>query len=83
MLLGGELQIDAKNSNYDIFESALYIKCGSMPFKLLLVLKGGCLYLVNEVSKKKKKKKKADPYFPIFWVGQKRANKHLFLRPND
>ena len=27
----------------------------------------------------KKKKKKTDSYFPIFWVGRKRANKHLFL----
>ena len=25
------------------------------------------------------KKKKADPYFPMFWFGQKRANKHLFF----
>ena len=25
------------------------------------------------------KKKKANPYFPIFWVGRKRANKHFFL----
>ena len=23
-------------------------------------------------------RKKADPYFPIFWVGWKRANKHFF-----
>ena len=29
MLLGGELQIDAKN--FEIFESALYMKYGSMP----------------------------------------------------
>ena len=27
----------------------------------------------------KKKKKKPDPYFQIFWVGRKRANKHLFF----
>ena len=26
--------------------------------------------------------KEADPYFLIFWVGLKRANKDLFLRPN-
>ena len=25
------------------------------------------------------KKKKDDPYFPKFWIGQKRANKHLFI----
>ena len=30
VLLRGELQIDAKNSNFDIFESALYMKSGSM-----------------------------------------------------
>ena len=30
-----------------------------------------------------KEEKKADPYFPIFWLGQKRANKHCFLfKPN-
>ena len=27
------------------------------------------------------KKKKADPYFSIFWVGRKRANKNLFGGP--
>ena len=27
----GELQIDAKNSNFEIFESAFYMKSGSMP----------------------------------------------------
>ena len=27
--------------------------------------------------------KKADSYFPIFWVCQKRANKHLFFRPQE
>ena len=26
-----------------------------------------------------KETKKPDPFFPIFWVGQKRANKHLFF----
>ena len=31
VLLGGRLQIGAKNSNFEIFESALYIKSVSMP----------------------------------------------------
>ena len=31
VLLGGELQIDIDNSNFDIFESILYVKSGSMP----------------------------------------------------
>ena len=30
VLLGGELQIDAKNSNFKIFESTLNIKFGGM-----------------------------------------------------
>ena len=30
MLFGGKLLTDAKNSNFEIFESALYIKSGSM-----------------------------------------------------
>ena len=29
------------------------------------------------------RKTKADPCFPIFWVGQKGTNKHLFLRPSS
>ena len=33
-LLGGKLQIGAKNSNFEIFESALYMKSGSMPLNL-------------------------------------------------
>ena len=32
-LLGGKLQIGAKNSNFEIFESALYMKSVSMPLK--------------------------------------------------
>ena len=36
---GGELQIDAKNSKFDIFESALYIKNGSIPLKSNLVIR--------------------------------------------
>ena len=34
VLLGGELQIDKKNSNFEIVESVLYIKSGSMPVSL-------------------------------------------------
>ena len=30
-LLGGKQQKDAKNSNFEIFESALYMKSASMP----------------------------------------------------
>ena len=33
VLLGGKLQIGAKNSNFEIFESALYMKSVSMPLK--------------------------------------------------
>ena len=33
MLLTGVLQIDAINSNFDNFESALYMKSVSMPFR--------------------------------------------------
>ena len=38
MLLGGDLQIDAKNSNLDIFEHTLYLKSRSMPLSCLLVV---------------------------------------------
>ena len=30
----------------------------------------------------KKEKKKGNPSFPKFWVGRKKANKHLYFRPN-
>ena len=33
VLLGGKLQICAKNSNFEIFVSALYMKSVSMPLK--------------------------------------------------
>ena len=33
VLLGGKLQIGAKNSNFEFFESALYMKSVSMPLK--------------------------------------------------
>ena len=39
VFLGGKLQIGAKNSNFEIFESALYMKSVSMPlskFRFLL-----------------------------------------------
>ena len=35
VLLGGKLQIGAKNSNFEIFESALYMKSVSMPLRQL------------------------------------------------
>ena len=38
MLLGGELQIDAKIFNFEIFESALYMKSGSMPLNVKLLI---------------------------------------------
>ena len=31
MLYGGELQVDAKNSNFDIYKSTLYMKSWNMP----------------------------------------------------
>ena len=34
VFLGGKLQIDAKNSNFKIFESALLIKSGSLPLNV-------------------------------------------------
>ena len=33
MLFGGKLQKDAKNLNFTNFESAFYMKSGSMPLK--------------------------------------------------
>ena len=36
MLFGVELQIDAKNSNFEIFETALYMRSGSMPLSFKL-----------------------------------------------
>ena len=36
VLFGGKLQIGAKNSNFEIFESSLYMKSVSMPLKLSL-----------------------------------------------
>ena len=35
VLLGGKLQIGAKNSNFEIFESALYMKSVSMPLMFI------------------------------------------------
>ena len=40
VLLGGKLQIGAKNSNFEIFESALYMKSVRMP--LTNFNKNGC-----------------------------------------
>ena len=50
VLLGGKLQIGAKNSNFEIFESALYMKSVSMPLT----------YYRNAKKKKKKKKGKKE-----------------------
>ena len=33
---GGKLQIDAKNSNFEICESTLYMKSGNMPLNNIL-----------------------------------------------
>ena len=35
VFIGGKLQIDATNSNFEIFESALYMKSVSMPLNVL------------------------------------------------
>ena len=35
VLLGGKLKIGAKNSNFEIFESALYMKSVSMPLNFV------------------------------------------------
>ena len=37
VFIGGKLQIDAKNSNFEIFESTLYMKSVSMPLILTLL----------------------------------------------
>ena len=36
VLLGGNLQIDAKNSNFDNFERALYMKSVSMSLNIIM-----------------------------------------------
>ena len=38
--LGGELQTDAKESKFEIFESTLYIKSVSMPLTLCIETRG-------------------------------------------
>ena len=43
VLLGGKLQIGAKNSNFEIFESALYMKSVSMPLTVDVSLNMGIL----------------------------------------
>ena len=50
VLLGGKLQIGAKNSNFDIFESALCMKSVSMPLIKLIKI---CIQIL-EVFKTKK-----------------------------
>ena len=42
MLVGGELQIDAKNSDFDIFEDTLYMKSGVCLYTVQLVNFGLC-----------------------------------------
>ena len=37
VFFGGKLQIDAKNSNFEIFESVLYLKSVSMPLRFIHV----------------------------------------------
>ena len=37
VLLGGKLQIGAKYSNFEIFESALYMKSVSMPLSIVIL----------------------------------------------
>ena len=37
VFFGGKLQIDTKNSNFEIFETALYLKSVSMPLKENLI----------------------------------------------
>ena len=39
VFFGGKLQIDAKNSNFEIFESALYLKSVSMPLRNISILR--------------------------------------------
>ena len=38
VFLGGNLQIEAKNSNFEIFENALYMKSVSMPLTFTKVI---------------------------------------------
>ena len=42
VLLGGKLQIGAKNSNFEIFESGLYMKSVSMPLMNLDISRVTC-----------------------------------------
>ena len=37
VLLGGKLQIGAKNLNFEMFESALYMKLVSMPLTISVI----------------------------------------------
>ena len=47
-LLGGKLQIGAKNSNFEIFESALYMKSVSMPLRQII---WQCSLLAVDISR--------------------------------
>ena len=51
VFFGGKLQIDAKNSNFKIFERALYLKSVSMPLSILnsdWLQHAGSVWGVNE-----------------------------------
>ena len=49
VLLGGKLQIGAKNSNFEIFESALYMKSVSMPLSMFFALSQNYPNLFDEI----------------------------------
>ena len=49
VLLEGKLQIDAKNLYFDNFESALYIKSGSMPLIRTFISKRSLKYLPLDI----------------------------------
>ena len=49
-IFGGKLQIDAKNSNFEIFESALYLKSVSMPLRGIGQLQPRPQFFVKKVE---------------------------------
>ena len=52
VLLGGKLQIGAKNSNFEIFESALYMKSVSMPLITCVIVQSNPRRLLQIWRKK-------------------------------
>ena len=44
VFFGGKLQIDAKNSNFEFFESALYLKSVSMPLMRKVSKTSNCIH---------------------------------------